>query len=388
MIRSVSNRIWLSPPDLQGDELAMVQQAILSNWIAPAGPELPAFEQEISQYVHSVGACALNSGTSAIHLGLIVLGVRTNDEVICPTFTYCATVNPILYQQATPIFVDSEPNSWNIDPYWLEIAIQDRIKKGKKPKAVIVVHLFGMPAQMKEILEICKQYDIPVLEDAAEAFGSSYQQIKLGTLGEIGVYSFNGNKIITTSGGGALVSQNQDYVDHARFLSTQAKDPLPYYHHSNLGYNYRLSNLLAALGRSQLKQIETKIQKKRFLFDQYYQSLSSIDGISFQEEPEHKFSSRWLTCLRLSPETGITPLMLKEALETVNVESRLLWKPLHQQTYYHHFPFYGSSVAETLFEEGISLPSGTSLLPEEQERVIQKIKEVLFGKVTQIISFS
>ena len=357
-------KIWLSSPHIGSDELKFVQEAFDTNWVSPVGPHIPAFENELATYNGIAHCAALSSGTAAIHLALIILGVQRGDEVICSTFTFSGSCNPIAYIAAIPVFVDSEADTWNMDPQLLEEAIKDRIKKtGKKPKAIIVVHLYGMPAQTEEIMAIAKKHEIPVIEDAAEALGSSLKGKKLGSFGDFGIYSFNGNKIITTSGGGALVSNNKEWVQKARFLSTQARDPAPHYEHSEVGYNYRLSNVSAGIGRGQLRVLDERVRQRRANFDYYEQHLSNLPGLSFSAEPEGFFSNRWLTTVLIEPEKtgGINREDIRLALESENIESRPLWKPMHLQPVFKDAPAYLNGVSEHLFGRGICLPSGSNL---------------------------
>jgi len=358
-----------------GEELNYIKEAIDENWIAPLGPNVDEFEKEISKYTGAGGTTVLSSGTAAIHLSLVILGIREGDEVITSSFTFSATVNPIIYQGAKPILIDSEPGSWNMSPELLDHAIKDRIKKGIKPKAIMPVHLYGMPANMDEILEIASNYQIPVIEDAAEAFGSRYRGIPVGTLGDIGVFSFNGNKIITTSGGGAIISNNLEFLEKAKFFASQARDKAPYYQHSNIGYNYRMSNILAGIGRGQIKVIDKRVNKKREIFTFYKNKLSEIEGLSFLEEPDERyFSNHWLTTIRLDPsKTKTTPLCLMNELEKVNIESRLLWKPMHLQPVFSSLPSYLNGTSEKLFNEGLCLPSGSSLSENDLEKIVDNL---------------
>lgn len=370
-------KIWLSSPHMGEEEMKFIQEAFSTNWISPAGPHLDAFERALCEYNGVEHCAALSSGTAAIHLALIMLGVQRDDEVICSSFTFSGSCNPIPYQQAVPVFIDSEAQSWNMDPDLLNEAIKDRIKKGKKPKAIIAVHLYGMPARIKEIMDIAQQYEIPVIEDAAEGIGSTYFGQKLGTFGDIGIYSFNGNKIITTSGGGAMVSKNKEWIQQAKFLSTQARDPAPHYQHSQIGYNYRLSNICAGIGRGQLKVLDQRVQQRRTNFKFYQQSLGGSFGIEFQPEPEHCFSNRWLTCILLSDRHSVVPEKIRLALEAENIESRPLWKPMHQQPVFKDAPFYGNGVSDKFFEKGICLPSGSNLSEEDLGRVVGVVKKVV-----------
>jgi dTDP-4-amino-4,6-dideoxygalactose transaminase len=372
-------KIWLSSPHMGGTEQKFVQEAFDTNWVAPLGPNVNGFEQDIADYLHEdVHVAALGSGTSALHLGLILLGVQPGDEVICQSFTFSASANPIMYQGATPVFVDSEDETWNMSPRFLEQAIMDRVAKGKKPKAIIPVHLYGMPAKMDEIMAIANLYDIPVLEDAAEALGSSINGKMCGTFGKISALSFNGNKIITTSGGGALVSHDADIVAKARFLSTQARDEAPHYQHSQVGYNYRMSNICAGIGRGQMQVLDTRIEQRRRIFNWHMQEMAGVPGISFVQEPEGYFSNRWLTTILVDPEqSGMTRESLRLALEAKNIESRPLWKPMHMQPVFAGTPFYGDGTAERLFQHGLCLPSGSNLTDAELARIRAVVQECI-----------
>lgn len=343
-------------------ERQYVEEAFNTNWISPAGPHLTAFEQELGDYLgEGVHVAALSSGTAAIHLALIILGVKAGDEVISSTFTFSGSCNPIVYCGATPVFVDSEPTTWNLDPNALREAIKDRIVKTRKtPKAIIVVDLYGNPARLNDILSISKEFDIPVIEDAAEGLGASYHGRKLGTFGDFGILSFNGNKIITTSGGGALVSKNAEHIEKARFLSTQARDKAPHYQHSHIGYNYRLSNVCAGIGRGQLKALDERVKSRRAVYDYYVKNLENRSIYQFLEEPDGSFSNRWLTTVLLK-KPGMTPERTRVILEESNIESRPLWKPMHLQPVFKDAPYYGSRLSEKLFDEGLCLPSGSAL---------------------------
>lgn len=368
-------RIYLSPPHLTDDAISFLQDAVASNWIAPVGPHVDAFESELLSLMGTGNLIVVNSGTSAIHLGLLGLGVDAGDEVICSTFTFCASANPIVYCGAVPVFVDSERDTWNMDPVLLEEAIADRLKTGRKPKAIIVVHLYGMPARMEEILSISHKYDIPVLEDAAEALGSLYDGRQVGTLGKCGVFSFNGNKIITASGGGALFSEDEAFVSNGRYLRHEAKEPLPHYEHKAIGYNYRLSNLLAAVGRSQLKVLPGRVAARRKNFDFYTKALQSIPGIEFQREARRMHSNRWLTTIVVRhPDRSVESIRLR--LEEDHIESRPAWKPLHLQPVFAGAPAYLNGVSEDLFRHGLCLPSGTALSDNDLARVSEIILEL------------
>ena len=366
-------KIWLSSPHMCGKEQEFINDAFAENWIAPLGPNVSGFEIDIETYLgESSHVAALSSGTSAIHLALILLGIKKYDEVICQSFTFSASANPIVYLGATPIFVDSEKQTWNLCPEQLEIAIKDRIKKGKKTKAIIAVHLYGMPYNVEKIVKIAKTYNIPVIEDSAEALGSSFNGIKCGTFGDISILSFNGNKIITTSGGGALVSKSKDIKEKAIFLATQARDEDVSYLHSNIGYNYRMSNIVAGIGRGQMKVIDNYVSKRRSNFEYYKKNLASINDVEFLNEPSEYFSNRWLSCI-LTPNYE-TREALRFLLEKVNIESRPLWKPMHQQPVFKDAPSYINGVSDDLFERGLCLPSGSNLTENELNRIISIIK--------------
>ncbi len=364
---------------MSGGEIKYVNEAFESNWVAPLGPNVDNFELELGRFLSVKSVTALSSGTSAIHLALIILGVKPGDEVIASSFTFSATINPIAYLGATPILIDSEEESWNMSPELLEKAIIDRLSKGKKPRSIIVVHLYGMPSKIIELLSIAKKYEIPVIEDAAEALGSKVGGKSCGTFGEIGILSFNGNKIITTSGGGALVSDNIEYVNNARFLATQARDKAPHYQHSQIGYNYRMSNVLAGIGRGQLEIIEERIAKRRSIFDFYNKNLGQANGISFLPEKSSAFSNRWLTTILVDPSRtrGISCEDIHKALEAENIETRPLWKPMHLQPIFENCPSYTNGVSERLFNLGLCLPSGSNMSDEELDRILFHLKKVL-----------
>ena len=370
------NKIWLSSPHLSGHEQKYVQEAFATNWIAPLGPNVDGFEQDLCKYVGVEHAAALSSGTAALHLALVMLGVERDDAVICQSFTFSASANPIVYQGATPVFVDSEPDTWNICPDALEAALKSEKSKGKKVKAVIAVHLYGMPAKMQGIAEICQNYEVPLIEDAAEALGSMYLGKKLGSFGLLNVLSFNGNKIITTSGGGALLSNDEHFIKKSRFLATQSRDDAPHYQHSEIGYNYRLSNICAGIGRGQMEVIDERVAQRRNNFEFYERELSAIEGITFQPEAEGSFSNRWLSCLVINPEeTGsVTREDIRLKLATQNIEARPLWKPMHLQPVFDGTAYYGGDVAEKLFQDGLCLPSGSNLTEEELAKVMRVIK--------------
>nr|WP_121270566.1 aminotransferase class I/II-fold pyridoxal phosphate-dependent enzyme [Pedobacter schmidteae] len=378
----MNSKIWLSSPHMGGTEQKYVDDAFETNWIAPLGPHVDGFEKDLANYTKAKHVAALSSGTGAIHLALIMLGVEPGDEVICQSMTFSASANPIAYCKAMPVFIDSEEMTWNMCPDKLEQAIKDRIAKGKKPKAIIPVHLYGMPAQMEKIMAIANEFEIPVIEDAAEALGSTIYGKAVGTFGLKGVLSFNGNKIITTSGGGALISNVEEYIKKSRFLATQARDAAPHYQHSEIGYNYRMSNVCAAIGRGQMEVLDAHIQLRRNNFEVYKSALKDIEGITFLEEPENYFSNRWLTTLLVDPlkTKGVTREDIRLGLEALNIESRPLWKPMHLQPIFEGSPYYGSDVSEVLFKNGLCLPSGSNLQSEDLNRVINQIKIVLQEK--------
>jgi len=376
MSSGMEKRIYLSPPHMGGDEQKFVQEAFATNWVSPAGPHLDAFERELAAYNNIPHCAALSSGTAAIHLALILLGVERGDEVICSTFTFSGSCNPIVYQGATPVFVDSESATWNMDPVALRTAIVDRIRRGKKPKAIIIVHLYGMPALMEELMRVATEFEIPVVEDAAEGLGASVNGKKLGTFGDIGIYSFNGNKIITTSGGGAMVSQRGEWITKAKFLSTQARDPAPHYQHSEIGYNYRLSNICAGIGRGQLMVLDERVKQRRAIYDFYREQFKAVKGFSYQAEPPTGFSNRWLTTMLVDPVVaGTTREKIYTALDKANIESRPLWKPMHLQPVFKDAPYYGEKVSERLFEIGLCLPSGSNMSKADLLRTIEIVLE-------------
>lgn len=379
-------RIFLSSPHMSGKEMNYINEAFETNWIAPLGPNVDAFEKEIANYVGVSEAVAVSSGTAAIHLALSLLDVKKGDKVFCSTLTFVASANPILYQGAEPVFIDSEPDTWNMSPQALKEALKDASMDGKLPKAVIVVNLYGQSAKMDEIVSLCNQYDVPIIEDAAESLGSTYKGKASGTFGKFGVFSFNGNKIITTSSGGMLVSNDVEALKKSRFLATQAKDPALHYQHSTIGFNYRMSNILAGVGRAQLEVLERRVQARRLIFNRYNQELCSIPGIHFMPELQHTQSNRWLTALTINEEvTGTSVHSILNALSEENIEARPVWKPLHMQplfegvTYYPHSE--NESVSEILFDTGLCLPSGSNMTEEDQSRVIKCMKELLKIKV-------
>ncbi|MDX5435935.1 MAG: aminotransferase class I/II-fold pyridoxal phosphate-dependent enzyme [Pontibacter sp.] len=371
----MDNKIWLSSPHMGGTEEQYVKEAFDTNWIAPLGPNVDGFENDLATFLgNDVHVAALSSGTAALHLALIILGVKAGDEVICQSMTFSASANPIAYQGATPVFVDSEDRTWNMSSEYLEQAIQDRISKGRKPKAIIVVHLYGMPAEMDEIMAIADKYEIPVVEDAAEALGSSYKGRKLGTFGAMSILSFNGNKIITTSGGGALVSTNEEWIKKARFLATQARDNAPHYQHSHIGYNYRMSNICAGIGRGQMEVLQERVDARRANYTFY---KNELDGnlFKFADEPTADYySNRWLTTVLVKDTDGaVDREVIRLALEKENIETRPLWKPMHLQPVFADAPFYGDDTSERLFEKGLCLPSGSNLTEDELRKVAAHI---------------
>ena len=373
----MNEKIWLSSPHMGGTEQKYIQEAFETNWVAPLGPNVNGFESDLENYLsNKVHVAALSSGTAALHLGLILLGVQQGDEVLCQSMTFSATVNPIVYLGATPIFIDSELDTWNMCPIALEEAIQDRIAKGKKPKAIIPVHLYGMPAKMDEIIAIANRYEIPVLEDSAEALGSAYKGQKCGTFGSLAALSFNGNKIITTSGGGALVTKSEVLKEKAIFFATQARDAAPHYQHSEIGYNYRLSNIAAGIGRGQMEVLEQHVDVRRKWNQRYQDFFATIPNVTVLKEPSYDFySNHWLTAIVLASFEQREALRLE--FESQNIETRPLWKPMHLQPVFEMYPFYGTSVAASLFENGLCLPSGSNLTDNQWERIIL-VLEVFF----------
>jgi dTDP-4-amino-4,6-dideoxygalactose transaminase len=361
-----------------------VNDAFATNWIAPLGPHVNAFEQALQFETQTKHVAVLSSGTSALHLALILLGVKAGDTVFCQSITFSASANPIAYQGAIPVFIDSEMDTWNMDPLLLRTALEEGKKNGQLPKAIIPVHLYGMPAKMDEILVIAKEYGVPVIEDAAEALGSSIENKPCGSFGEFGVLSFNGNKIITTSGGGALISDNAEMIEKARFLSTQARDVAVHYQHSHIGYNYRMSNVLAGIGIGQLEVLSNRVAARRNNFERYKQYFSKYNSaeffIQFQEEIEGYYSNRWLTCILVDPSKnkGLTREKIRLTMEDENIESRPLWKPMHQQPVFASSKFYHNGVSDKLFEQGLCLPSGSNLTDEEFERIFNSLDKIFF----------
>ena len=372
-----NSKIWLSSPHMGGSEQKYVIEAFETNWVAPLGPNVTGFEQDIEKYLKvDRHVAALSSGTAAIHLGLVLLGVKSGDEVICQSFTFSASANPILYQGAIPVFIDSEPETWNMCPKVLEEAILDRISKGKKPKAIIAVHLYGMPFKVDEIRAVANKYEIPIIEDSAEALGSTYKGRKCGTFGDIGVLSFNGNKIITTSGGGALVASSKVLQEKAVFFATQSRDNAPHYQHSEIGYNYRLSNICAGIGRGQMEVLDNHVALRRKMHDFYVDYFSCNEGITVLNEPNSDyFSNHWLSAILVNPNknNGKTREDLRQAFEKANIESRPLWKPMHLQPIFENYPYYGSKISEELFKNGLCLPSGSNLDKEDRDRILETL---------------
>ncbi len=365
-------KIYLSPPHLTGEEQKYIKQAFDSNWVAPLGENVDNFEKDICNYTKSKYCAVLSSGTAAIHLALKILNIKKDDTVICPTFTFIASVNPILYLNAKPVFVDSEKDTFNISPSLLEHSIKQEIKKGNKPKAIVLVHIYGMPAKISEILNIANRYQIPVIEDAADTLGAKYKNQFVGTFGRMSIFSFNGNKIITTSGGGALICKSEKDKEKAIFLATQARDNAPHYQHSEIGYNYRMSNVLAGIGRGQMEVLDQRVQARRANFDFYKKELSGIKQIKFTEEPKGFFSNRWLTTIITDSFESREKIRL--ALEKENIESRPLWKPMHLQPVFKNHPAYLNGVSEDLFNKGLCLPSGSNLSKEDLIRITIVIK--------------
>lgn len=376
----MEHKIWLSSPHMGDLEQQNVAEAFATNWISPAGPFIQLFEEQLSAYCGVKATAVVQSGTAAIHLALKLLELKEKDIVLCQSFTFVGSCNPILYEKAVPVFVDSEPTTWNMCPKALEEAILHLEGKGEKPKAIIVVHLYGMPAKMEEIMMLSKKYGIPVIEDAAEALGSNINGKACGSFGDFGILSFNGNKIITTSGGGALLSNSETAIQKARFLSTQAKDPAPHYEHSEIGYNYRLSNVSSAIGVGQLAVIEDRVAARRANYNFYYDLLKNVSGVDFLGEPDDFKSNRWLSCILIDPQKtgGITREHIRLGLEEVNIESRPLWKPMHLQPLFSKTLFFGSGYADYLFQNGLCLPSGSNMTDEDRDRIASQLK-ILFS---------
>jgi dTDP-4-amino-4,6-dideoxygalactose transaminase len=373
-VKYFKKRIYLSPPHMSGLEFKYVKEVFKSNWIAPLGAFVDRFENEFARYNKIRNACAVTSGTAAIHLLLRILGVKRGDYVYCSSFTFCGSINPIVYEGAKPVLIDSDFISWNMAPELLEDSLKRDAKRGKLPKAVIVVHLYGQSADMDTINNICRKFDVPVIEDAAEALGARYKNRMVGASSIAAVWSFNGNKIITTSGGGMITSNDKSITEKARFLSTQARDKAPHYQHSEIGYNYRMSNVLAAIGLGQLSGIKQKVERKRDIFKTYKSLLGKVPGISFMPEPEWSKSNRWLTCILVNPKMfGISREQLMIVLEQYNIETRPLWKPMHIQPIFKNCRKVGGEISEFLFKQGLCLPSGTSLTDNEIKIICQLI---------------
>jgi dTDP-4-amino-4,6-dideoxygalactose transaminase len=375
-----SEKIWLSSPHMSGNEMKYIEEAFRNNHVFPLGPNVSGLENDIKAFTGTPNCTCLSSGTAALHLALIMLGVKQGDEVICSSFTFSASANPIVYQGATPVFIDSETSTWNMNPDLLEKAIEDRISKGRKPKAIIIVHLYGMPAELDKLMKIAATYEIPVIEDAAESLGSTFDGKHTGTFGEIGIFSFNGNKIITTSGGGALVSGNAEYCRMALFLATQARDKAPHYQHSHIGYNYRMSNISAGIGRGQMEVLEQRIAKRRENYFFYLEHLKDIKGLTVLSEPsERYFSNHWLTTILIDPEKtgGITREDVRLAFEALGIESRPLWKPMHLQPVFDTYPAYVDGTSEHLFDTGLCLPSSSNITDAERQRVVDEIRKII-----------
>ncbi|RBN49491.1 DegT/DnrJ/EryC1/StrS family aminotransferase [Flavobacterium psychrolimnae] len=377
------SKIWLSSPHMGGSEQKYVQEAFDTNWVAPLGPNVTGMEQDLEQYLANGSAVgALSSGTAAIHLGLVLLGVQAGDTVLCQSMTFSASANPILYQGATPVFIDSELDTWNLCPVALEKAIISEIVKGIKPKAIIAVHLYGVPYQIEAVRAVADAYSIPILEDSAEALGSSYKGEKCGTFGDIGVLSFNGNKIITTSGGGAIVTPTTALKEKAIFFATQSRDVAPHYQHSEIGYNYRMSNICAGIGRGQMEVLDDHVANRRAMHDFYVAIFNDIPGVTVFTVPNADYyANYWLSAILVDPEktNGMTRETMRLALEAENIESRPLWKPMHLQPIFEKYPYYGTTVSETLFENGLCLPSGSNLTDDDRNR-IKSVLLHLFGK--------
>ena len=378
----MQDKIWLSSPHMGGNELKYINEAFAENWVAPLGPNVNGFEEDLEKFLGEDSKVAvLSAGTAALHLALIECGVGHGDEVICQSMTFSASANPITYCGATPVFVDSEPETWNMCPAGLRQAIGERIQKGKKPKAIIIVHLYGMPAKMDGIISIANEFDIDVIEDAAEALGSTYKGQPCGTFGRFGILSFNGNKIITTSGGGALVCHTQEDKDKTVFLSTQARDNAPHYQHSHIGFNYRMSNIVAGIGRGQMEVLKSRVEARRNMHNFYTELFKDIDGVTvFSEPTEDFYSNHWLSAIIVNPQiTGKTREELRMAFLEDNIESRPLWKPMHLQPVFENAPYYGGNTSEKLFNNGLCLPSGSNLTEDEKLRIAKVVND-FFGK--------
>lgn len=373
----MNKRLFLSPPHMCGKEIVLVNETFESNWIAPAGPDIEAFEKELCAFTGDQNAVALSSGTAALHLALIVSGVKAGDDVYCSSFTFAGSAFPIVHLGANPVFIDGENISWNMDPQLLKEAVEYSIKNNRKPAAVILVHLYGQSANVELIKEICDCYGIVLIEDAAESLGAFCGDLHTGTIGDFGIYSFNGNKIITTSGGGMLVGKNKSLIDRARHLSTQARESFPYYHHVNVGYNYRMSNICAAIGRGQLTALNERIEKKRQIYGYYKKQFENIDSVKLIPSDVYGKSNCWLTCIVFDRKTGIEPEKVRLELEKENIESRPLWKPMHLQPVFSSAKSFVNGTSEDLFNRGLCLPSGTAMNEHDMDRVIEILKTFL-----------
>jgi len=377
--RGIDEQILLSTPHMGDAERDFVEEAFRTNWIAPLGPNVDAFESELAAAVGAKHAVALSSGTAAIHLALVLLGIGAGDRVFCSSLTFAASVNPIVYQNAEPVLIDSEPESWNMSPAALERALENARKNGRLPKAIIVVNLYGQSADMNPIMALCEQYGVSMVEDAAESLGAKYRGRHSGTFGRLGIYSFNGNKIITTSGGGVLLTSESDFADRARFLATQARDPAPHYQHSVIGYNYRLSNILAGVGRGQLKVLGERVEARRAIFHRYSEAFAGVNWIQLMPEPEWSYSTHWISAACLAPDARIASAALVHHLSAEFIEARPVWKPMHLQPVFSHCEYFthgNSSVSDQLFERGICLPSGSNLSTDQVDRVADTILKI------------
>lgn len=376
-----SPRVYLSSPHMGGEELRYVQEAFETNWIAPLGPNVDAFEKEVCDYLGIGAGLALSSGTAALHLGLRLLGVGRGDEVFCSALTFVGSANPILYEGAVPVFIDSEPTSWNMSATALTRALEKAAQERRLPKAVMIVNLYGQSADMDALIPICERYQVPVIEDAAESFGAWYGGKKSGTFGRFSILSFNGNKIITTGGGGMLLSEDRKAIEKARFWSTQARDPAPHYQHSELGFNYRMSNILAGIGRGQLRCLDRHVDIRRGISERYAAGLADVEGVHLMPEASFGRATRWLNVMTIDPQTGVRPIQVIQALAEINIEARPVWKPLHRQPlfegtkYFEHLP--GISFSDRAFAEGLCLPSGSTLSEEDQTEIIRTVRAVI-----------
>ncbi len=375
----MNTKIWLSSPHMGGTEQNYIKEAFDTNWVAPLGPNVNGFEKDLETYLgQDKKVACLSSGTAAIHLALVQLGVVLNDEVICQTFTFCGSSNPIAYQGAIPVFVDSEPETWNMCPKHLEIAIKDRLANGVKPKAIIIVHLYGMPSKIDQLLKVANKYQIPVIEDAAEALGSKYKGRQCGTFGDFSILSFNGNKIITTSGGGAMVCNTSEDKDQTIFYATQARDNAPHYEHSKIGYNYRMSNISAGIGRGQMEVLDKHIGLRRDMNAFYTNLFKDVKGVEVQKQPNEDFYSNfWLSCILIHEDAPFTKAQFQEAMDTENIETRPLWKPMHMQPIFKNALYFGDQLSKTLFEKGLCLPSGSNLQQVDLDRIKKAVNKLL-----------